>query len=167
MEDVLQVGAITSTHGVRGEVKVFPTTDDAKRFGKLKEVIIDNANNDILHVEHVKYFKNMVILKFKEFDSLNDVEALKGRKLFVKRADAVRLDRDEYFVADLIDMAVCDEAKGLNGRLADVMSTGANDVYVIELEDGRELLLPAIKDCILDVDTENRRMSINILDGLL
>lgn len=168
MEELLQVGAITSTHGVRGEVKVFPTTDDAKRYSKLKEVILgDGAGALVLHIEGVKYFKNMVIVKFKEYNSLNEVEAIKGKNLYVTRDNAVKLKKDEYFVADLIGLAAIDENKNIRGELVDVMTTGANDVYIIELEDGRELLLPAIKECILDVDFEKEVIRINILEGLL
>lgn len=168
MEDLLQVGAITSTHGVRGEVKVFPTTDDAKRFSKLKEVEMETKEGTTtLHIKGVKYFKQFVILKFAEFDSLNDVEAIKGRKLFVTRKNAVKLQKDEFFIADLIGLKVVDEQKGLEGIVNDVLQTGANDVYDITLDDGRVLLLPAIKDCVLHVDMENGIIKIHILEGLL
>ena len=168
MEEFLQVGVITSTHGVRGEVKVFPTTDDAKRYSKLKEVLLGEENDaPVLHIEGVKYQKNMVILKFKEYSTLNEVEKLKGKPLFVTRKNAVKLSKDEYFVADLIGMRVVDEAKQIGGVLKDVMQTGANDVYIIDLDDNRELLLPAIKDCILNVDFVNGIIQINILEGLL
>lgn len=164
MEELFQVGAITSTHGVRGEVKVFPTTDDAKRYSKLKEVYLEDT---LVHIESVKYFKNLVIVKFKEYNSLNDVESLKGKNLYVTRQNAVKLKKDEYFVADLIGLRIIDEERNIGGELTDVMSTGANDVYIINLDDGRELLLPAIKDCVLNVDFENRIIKINILEGLL
>lgn len=168
MEGLLQVGAISSTHGVRGEVKVFPTTDDVKRYSKLKEVILgEGSMAPLLHVESVKYQKNMVIVKFKEYNSLNEVENLKGKNLYVTRENAVKLNKNEYFVADLIGLCVIDEAKNIKGTLKDVMPTGANDVYIIELEDGRELLLPAIKDCIKEVDISNGIMKVNVLDGLL
>ena len=168
MEDLLQVGAITSTHGVRGEVKVFPTTDDAKRFSKLKEVEMETKEGTTtLHIKGVKYFKQFVILKFAEFDSLNDVEAIKGRKLFVTRKNAVKLQKDEFFIADLIGLKVVDEQKGLEGIVNDVLQTGANDVYDITLDDGRVLLLPAIKDCVLHVDMENGIIKIHILEGVL
>lgn len=168
MEDLLQVGAITSTHGVRGEVKVFSTTDDAKRFSKLKEVEMETKEGTTtLHIKGVKYFKQFVILKFAEFDSLNDVEAIKGRKLFVTRKNAVKLQKDEFFIADLIGLKVVDEQKGLEGIVNDVLQTGANDVYDITLDDGRDLLLPAIKDCVLHVDMENGIIKIHILEGLL
>ncbi|MBR3636125.1 MAG: 16S rRNA processing protein RimM [Lachnospiraceae bacterium] len=168
MEGLLQVGAISSTHGVRGEVKVFPTTDDVKRYSKLKEVILgEGSTAPLLHVESVKYQKNMVIVKFKEYNSLNEVENLRGKNLYVTRENAVKLNKNEYFVADLIGLSVIDEAKNIKGILKDVMPTGANDVYIIELEDGRELLLPAIKDCIKEVDISNGIMKVNVLDGLL
>jgi len=168
MEDLLQVGAITTTHGVHGEVKVFPMTDDVNRFKKLKSVILKFKNEDIsLNVQSVKFFKNLVILKFKEFDDINDIEKYKGCGLYVTRENAVRLSKDEYFIADLIDMDVLDENKNKIGIVSDVMLTGANDVYVITLDDGRELLLPAIKECILNVDVSARCMIIHILEGLL
>ena len=168
MDNLLQVGAITSTHGVRGEVKVFPTTDDAKRFGKLKEVELETKEGTTtLHIKGVKYFKQFVILKFEEYDSLNDVESIKGRKLFVTRKNAVKLQKNEYFIADLIGMRVIDEEKGLEGLVDDVIQTGANDVYDITLADGCNLLLPAIKDCVLNVDIESRVIKIHILEGLL
>ena len=168
MEDLLQVGVITSTHGVRGEVKVFPTTDDVRRFKKCKEVLLDTGKERIpLTVEGVKFFKQFAILKFKGIDSINDVEKYKGKSLFVPRKDAVRLQKDEYFIADLIGVEIFDEEEKKIGILKDVLETGANDVYVITMEDGRELLLPAIKQCILEVRIEERYMRVHILDGLI
>ena len=153
MEDLLQVGAITQTHGLRGEVKVFPTTDDAKRFKKLKEVILDTGKEKtVLEIEGVKFFKQFVILKFKGFDDINDIERYKGKNLYVTRENAVKLKKDEYFIADLIGIKVYDENEEYLGVLKDVIVTGANDVYDIALEDGRSLLLPAIKQCVLAVD---------------
>lgn len=168
MEDLLQVGAITSTHGVRGEVKVFPTTDDVKRFSKLKEVELETpTGTTTLHIKGVKYFKQFAILKFEEYDSLNNVESIKGRKLFVTRKNAVKLQKDEYFIADLIGMKVVDPDMQAEGELTDVLQTGANDVYDITLSDGRNFLLPAIADCIKKVDMKERVITIHILEGLL
>ena len=168
MEDILQVGIITSTHGVRGEVKVYPTTDDMKRFKRLKEVILDTGKEQMtLEIESVKFFKQFVILKFKGFDNINDVEKYRQKSLFVTRKNAVRLSRDEYFIADLMGLKVIDESGEEVGILREVMETGANDVYVIDMTDGRELLLPAIKQCILEVDVERGFVKVHILDGLL
>ncbi len=168
MEELLKVGAITSTHGVRGEVKVFPTTDDVRRFKKCKELILDTGKEKkTLEIEGVKFFKQFVILKFKGYDSINDIEAYKGKELYVTRANAVRLKKDEYFIADLIGLTVLDEEKTEIGTLKDVIETGANDVYSVETKEGKEILFPAIKECILKVDMENRQMHVHIMPGLL
>lgn len=168
MIEELQVGVITQTHGIRGEVKVFPTTDDVNRFKKLKEVILDSGKERInLTIEGVKFFKQFVILKFKEFDSINDIEKYKNAKLLVPRGKAVKLKKDEYFIADLIGMKVITEDQEPFGTLKDVLETGANDVYVIDMKDGQEVLLPAIKECILNVDMEEAVMTIHLMDGLL
>ncbi len=168
MEDLFQVGVITSTHGIRGEVKVFPTTDDPKRFKRLKEVILDTGREKLtLKIESVKFFKQFVILKFAEYDNINDIEKYRQKSLYVTRKNAVPLRKDEYYVADLIDLKVLNETGDEIGILKDVMTTGANDVYVIAMNDGRELLLPAIKECVLAVDVETGFIKIHILDGLL
>ena len=168
MEDLLQVGIITSTHGVRGEVKVYPTTDDPRRFRRLKEVILDTGREKLnLEIEGVKFFKQFVILKFKGLDNINDIEKYRQKSLFVTRKNAVRLQRDEYFIADLIGLKVQDEDGKELGTVKDVIETGANDVYEVEMADGRSLLLPAIKQCILNVDVENGTMQIHVLEGLL
>ena len=167
MEQMLRVGVITSTHGVRGEVKVFPTTDDAKRFKTLKKVILDGREPLELSVEQVKFFKNMVILKFKGYDNINDVETWRQRDLLITRDQAVKLKEDEYFITDLIGLTVVNEEETVLGRVKDVLETGANDVYVVELTTGKELLLPAIKDCILKVDLEGGCMKVHVLDGLM
>lgn len=168
MNDELQVGVITQTHGIRGEVKVFPTTDDANRFKKLKQVTLDTGKERIpMEIEGVKFFKQFVILKFKGYDSINDVEKYRQGKLMVARGQAVRLKKDEYFVADMIGLLVVTDEGEEFGTLKDVLATGANDVYVVGREDGSEVLLPAIRDCIKKVDMDGRIMEVHIMDGLL
>ncbi|MBE5892423.1 MAG: 16S rRNA processing protein RimM [Lachnospiraceae bacterium] len=168
MEKMFQVGIITSTHGVHGEVKVFPTTDDVRRFKRLKEVILDTGKEQItLEVEGTKFFKQFVILKFKGIDNINDVERYRQKSLYVTRENAVRLKKDEYFIADLMGLRVHNEDGSEIGVLREVIETGANDVYVIDLDDGRELLLPAIKECVLNVDVEAGFIQIHIMPGLL
>ena len=168
MEELLQVGVITSTHGVRGEVKVFPTTDDPNRFKSLKHVLLDTGREKkSLEVQGVKFFKQFVILKFKGYDSINEIEKFVKKNLYVTRENAVKLKKDEYFIADLIGMTVKEEDGAILGTVSDVLQTGANDVYVVALADGGEVLLPAIKDCILSVDMEKREMQVHVLDGLL
>ena len=168
MEQVFQVGIISSTHGVRGEVKVFPTTDDMKRFKKLKEVLLDTGKETLtLEIEGVKFFKQFVILKFKGYDNIDDIVKYRGKSLFVTRENAVKLQKDEYFIADLIGLKVVNEDGSFTGVLKDVMETGANDVYIVESQDGKEVLIPAIKDCILQVDFEKEQVLVHLLDGLL
>ena len=141
MENTLRVGVISSTHGVRGEVKVYPTTDDMKRFKKLKTVILDTGKEPvILEIEGVKFFKNMVSLKFKGYDSI---------------------------IEDLIGLTVVTDAGEDCGVLTDVLQTGANDGYVIQDQQGKEYLFPAIPSCILNVDLEEGTVLVHILDGLL
>lgn len=165
---MLKVGVITSPHGIKGEVKVFPTTDDAKRFKELKKVILDTGKEYIpMEIEHVKFFKNMVILKFKGYDNINEIEKYKSRDLLITRDQAVDLAPDEYFITDLIGLAVVSDQGVELGTLKDVLETGANDVYVVAMKDGKELMLPAIGDCILNVDLEQRRMEVHVLEGLM
>ena len=153
MEDLFQVGVITAPHGVRGEVKVFPTTDDNARFKNLKTVLLDQGRGTReLEIEGVKFFKNMVILKFKGIDDRNDVERMRQAKLLVTRENAVELGKDEYF-------------KEL-GTVKDVIETGANDVYVVSKDGAKDLLIPAIHACIQNVDVAAGQMEVHLLPGL-
>ncbi len=168
MEEMLKVGVIVSTHGLRGEVKVFPTTDDPARFKGLKEVMLDAGKETIpLEIENVKFFKQFVILKFKGIDNINDIERYRKCPLMVTRENAVALGEGEYFVADMIGMEIVTEDGERFGTLKDVLRTGANDVYVIESAKHGEVLIPAIKECVLNVDIEERRMRIHLMDGLI
>ena len=167
MEDMLQVGVITQTHGIKGEVKVFPTTDDAQRFKKLKKVTLDNGRERReLEITSVKFFKNLVILKFKGIDDINDVEKYKKASLFVSREDAVPLEENEYFIADLIGLKVISDEGEELGTLDDVLQTGANDVYVVKNDKGEEILVPAIKDCVKNVDIKGGEITLHLLPGL-
>ena len=163
MNDYLRVGVISSTHGISGEVKVYPTTDDANRFKDLKEVILDTGKTNItLEVEHVKFFKQMVILKFKGIDNINDIEKYRGKDLLVTRENAVELDEDEYFISDIIESEVLDEEGTKLGVLAEVLSTGANDVFVVNTNESKEILIPYIKDCVLDINLEEKKIIVHL-----
>ncbi|MBO6163777.1 MAG: ribosome maturation factor RimM [Lachnospiraceae bacterium] len=166
METHFQVGIYTNTHGIRGEIKVFPTTDDPKRFKKLKKVTLRAPKEErVLEIESVRFAKQMVLLKFKGIDNINDIEPLKGAGLFVPREEAIPLKKNEYFIADLIGLMVyTDEGEEL-GRLSEVIQTGANDVYAVQTAQG-ELLLPAIADCVQEVDVEAGTMTVHIMEGL-
>lgn len=168
MEAFLRVGVISSTHGVRGEVKVFPTTNEKERFLDLDSVILDTGKERLtLEIEGVKFFKQFAILKFKGFDNINDIEKYKGKSLWIPREQAVPLSEDEYYIADLLGMDVVLEDGKYFGRLEDVIETGANDVYVVRTEEGQEVLLPAIKECVLQVEVERNQMRIHLMKGLI
>lgn len=168
MEDLLQVGAVTGTHGLRGEVKVFPTTDDPARYGTLKEVVADTGKQQVVFkIQRVRFFKQMVIVKFVGMDDINEAEAYKGAKLYVTREHALELREDEYFFADLAGLKVQTDEGEVLGTLKDILQTGANDVYVIAREKKKDLLVPAIKDCIKDVDIDGGKMTVHLLPGLL
>lgn len=171
MEELFQVGSITQTHGIKGEVKVFPMTDDLSRFKNMKDLLLDAGKEGYikLEVESARPQKNLVILKFKGFDNINDIEKYKGKGLFVTKENRVKLKKDEYFIADLIGCNVyLDTAlDDVFGKITDVLTTGANDVYEIEMQQGGQVLVPAIKDCILEVDVDKRRVLIHLLDGLI
>ena len=167
MEDLLQVGVITSTHGIRGEVKVFPTTDDPNRFRKLKQVILDTGKEQLdMEIASVKFFKNQVIVKFKGIDDINDVEKYRKAGLYVTRENAVPLGENEYFIADLIGLRVISDEEEELGVIDDVLQTGANDVYIVKKEQTPDLLIPAIKDCIKKVNIEEGTMIVHLLPGL-
>lgn len=168
MEKYFRVGVIANTHGIRGEVKVYPTTDDINRFKKLKKCILDTGKEYIdLNVESVKFFKNMVILKFKEYNNINDVECYKGKDILVSRDNAVKLEKGEYYIADILGAKVILEDGSEFGVLEDVMQTGANDVYVVKTLDNKEVLLPRIDECVKKLDIENKIVTVHIMKGLL
>lgn len=168
MEDLLRVGVITSTHGIAGEVKVYPTTDDANRFKKLKKCILKTERETMeLDIAGVKFFKNMVILKFKQFTNINEVEKFRNGELYVTRENAMPLEEGEFYICDLIGLNVVDEDGNTVGVISDVLQTAANDVYEVETPDGKKHLIPAIKQCILNVDLDNKVMNVHIMKGLL
>ena len=167
MEDFFRVGVIANTHGIRGAVKIFPTTDDVKRFDYLKEAYIDAGKEKIkVEVSNVRYFKNLVIVKFKGIDNINDIERYKGKDLLVTRENALPLEEGEYYLADIIGANVYTEDGILFGSLEDVIETGANLVYSVQHE-GKEVLLPVIDDCVKEVNVEEKKVIIHIMKGLL
>lgn len=168
MEDLFQVGAITGTHGLRGEVKVYPTTDEPARYHRLKEVILDTGKEQFpIKLAHARLYKQMVIVKFEGLDDINDVEKYKGAKLYVTRENALELREDEYYFADLAGLCVQTQDGQLLGTVKDILQTGANDVYVVAREHQKDLLIPAIKDCVKQIDLEGGRIVVSLLPGLL
>ena len=166
-DDMFRVGVITEPHGIKGEVKVFPTTDDPNRLGKIKEIYLDKGNElVVLHPLRARAQNNLVIMAFEEFTDRNDVEKLRKHELYVVRDNAVKLKKDEYYIADLIGLDVIDEEEKKVGIIEEVIRTGANDVYQIKRVDGNELLLPAIKQCVLDVNVSEGYVKVHVMEGL-
>ncbi len=167
MEEYLRVGVFASTHGIRGEIKVFPTTEDVNRFRQLKKLVMETRKGERipLEVEQVRFLKGMALLKFKGWDDINQIERYRGSDLLVAREDAIPLEEGEFYVADLLGLPVLDEEGRELGRLKEVLPTGANDVYVVS--DGRrELLLPAIEECILEICPEEGYLRVHLMEGL-
>ncbi len=163
--DYLQVGVITSPHGLAGEVKVYPCTEDPLRFKKLKNVLLGEEKKE-LEISQVKFFKNMVILRFKDHPRIESIMGYKGKALFIPRKQALPLEENQYYIPDLLGMEVYQEDGTFLGTLTEVLQTGANDVYAVQDSKGGELLIPAIRPCILEVDTEKNRMLVHLLEGL-
>lgn len=168
MEDLLRVGVITSTHGIAGEVNVFPTTDDPQRFKVLKQCILKSERETMeLDITGVKFHKNLVILKFKQFNNINQVEKFRQAELYVTRENAVPLEEGEYFICDLIGLNVVDENGTKLGNITDVLQTGANDVYEVTNDENKTYLFPVIKECILNVDLDAQVVTVHVMKGLL
>lgn len=168
MVEYLKIGQIINTHGVKGELKVYPLTDDIKRFKRLKQVWMESPDGyRAFKVEGVKFVREFPILKLENIATMNDAEKLKNEYIYVDRENAVKLPKDTYFIADLIGMQVFTDDEKLLGTLTDVISTGANDVYEITPPEGKSFLIPAIGHVILDVDIEGRRMKVKLLEGLI
>ncbi len=164
------IGKITSTHGIRGTVKVFPTTDDVKRFELLKEVIFDlNGNKQTFNVGKVAYQKNMVLLTVKEIDDINTAEKFRGASILIPDDKALPLEEDEYYARDLYDMEVYTTDGVYLGKIDDIYFTASNDVYAVKRDENtkNDILIPAIKDCIIDVNVKENKMTVKLLEGMM
>ena len=171
MVDEFLVGIITSTHGIRGLVKVRPTTDDPLRLAQGGTVTARRKGMEplMLNVTQARMHKGMVLLGFEGYEDINLVEPLKGAELYVDRAHAAPLQDNEYYYADLAGMDVfslTDQGEELLGRLTEVMETGANEVFVVRDDKGREILIPSIRECIREVDVEHAVMKVRLLPGM-
>lgn len=170
MTDRFQVGVIASTHGLQGEVNVFPTTEDPSRFKKLKNVTLHTQRGEEMELDVVsaRFFKKFVIVKFKQFDNINDVEKFRGCELTIDRKDAIKLKPGEYYCADLIGLGIYDEDGNELGTLSEILQTGANDVYEMTKKDSDEkIYIPAIKECIKSIDMQDRKITIHVMEGLM
>lgn len=167
MNTMFTVGRIVNTHGVKGELKVMPATDDPKRFEKLKSIFVERRTMESYEIQSVRYHKDFVLLKLKGIEDMNAAELLKGSVLKIDRKDSLPLKKDEYYISDLFGLKVFTEEERYLGELVDIIETGSNDVYVVKKEDReKDLLLPAIKQVIKNVDIEEQKMIVHLLEGL-
>lgn len=168
MQDLLEIGQIVNTYGIKGFLKVVPLTDDMTRFEKLEAIYIEkNKKLETKIIEQVKYHKNLVLLKLKDIDDIDQAIVYKNCYLKIDRKDAVELPEDSYFIIDLIGVQVYTQEGELLGSITDVFPTGSNDVYVIKDDLGRQILLPAIGEVIKQVDIPNKEMIVKLMDGLI
>lgn len=168
MEQLMEIGQIVNTYGIKGFVKVMPFTDNINRFEDLKSVYLQTKKGlETFEIEEVKYSKNMVLLKFKGIDDINIAENYRNCYLKIDRKDAVELPEDTYFIVDLLDMEVETEEGQILGKIIDVYPTGSNDIYVVKNEEGKQILLPAISQVVKTVDIQNKKMIVHLLNGLI
>jgi len=165
MAKYIRIGKIVNTHGIRGDIKVLPLTDDPSRFEELKVIYIDNENTEV-EIQKVWYSKGFVMLKLKEFNNINDVIKFKNSYILIDEKNAVKLPNDTFFISQVIGLSVfCTDGNKL-GEVIDVLQPGGNDVYVIK-GDNKEYLIPAVKEFIKSVEIENKKMIIDPIEGMI
>lgn len=168
MQNLLEIGQIVNSYGIKGFLKVVPYTDDITRYSNLKEIYIEkNKKLEKKEIEEVKYHKNLVLLKLKGIDDINETLKYKNCYIKIDRKDAVDLPENSYFIVDLIEIEVYTEENKYLGKIIDIFPTGSNDVYVVKDELGKQILLPAIGEVIKDVDIENKKMIVHLLEGMV
>ncbi|MFA7572379.1 MAG: ribosome maturation factor RimM [Lutispora sp.] len=167
MLEYISVGQIVNTHGLRGEVKVYPLTDNIERFEQLNLVYVEEDTNLIsLDISDIKYLKNMVIIKFKDIDDVQAAEKLRNKYIKVHRKDTVKLPEDTFLICDLIGFQVLTEDGETLGKVVEVIETGSNDVFVVKSE-AKEILIPGLKSIFKKVDMENEKMIVELPEGLV
>lgn len=167
MREYLELGQIVNVRGLKGEVKLNSFAEDDSVFETLKTVFIKKKNEMLeKQIEKVSYTKNQVVLKFKDCNSIDEAETLRNTYLLVKKEDLGELPEGVYYLADLIGLDVYTEEGELLGVVDDIYSTGANDIYVVKNEEGKEKLLPGIDEVIKNIDIKAGRITVNLLEGL-
>lgn len=168
MQEYFEIGQIVNTFGVKGQVKVKPFTNDVEQFETLGKILVVKSKETIeMKILEVKYHKDMVILKLEGIEDMNMAEKYKGCYIKIHRSNARQLEEGEYFIADIIGSDVYTDTDKYLGKVEDIYNTGSNDIYVIKDELGKQILLPAIKEVLLDIDVENQKVTVHLLKGLV
>ena len=174
MNKYFEIGKIVGTHGLKGTLKVYPTTEYPERFELLKNIIINNSvnnnsdeyKNEVFNIQKIAYHKKIVLVTLKEINDINIAEKYKNATIIIPEEYAIPLEENEYYKRDLYDIKVYTDNDEFLGIISEIYETGANDVYSIIKEGEKELLIPAIKECILDVNISEKKMIVKLLDGL-
>ena len=167
-DEFITIGKVVSTQGNKGEVNILPLTDSIDRFKNLDNVILRNENSQtILNVEKIRVRKDTIILKLKDIENIEEAKMIVGSFLEVKRKNAIKLSKDNYFIFEIIGLEVYDENDIFLGKVENIISTGSNDVYIVKGENKKELFIPAIHDIVKNIDLEKRRITISMVDGLI
>jgi len=161
--DSVKLGKITAPVGIKGEVRVYPYTDELTRFSSIEKLSADGVTFEI---EKVRYLKNMVVLKLAGIDSRNDAERMRGKELTIRSDKLWEIPEDTYFIKDLLGCVVFAEDGRLIGSLSDVILTKAQDLYQITQEDGHAFLIPAVKEFVRKVDIQSKIIIVRLLEGL-
>lgn len=168
MQEYFEVGQIVNTNGLKGLLKINPFTDDITRFERLKTIFIEHKKELFeFEIESVRYQKKQVLLKLKGIDTIEEAEKYREDYLKINRNKEEKLPEDTYYIVDLIGLDIYTEDGELLGKLDDVFSTGSNDVYVVKNGEGKQILLPAISDVIKNIDLEQKKIVVNLIEGLL
>ena len=168
MTKYLEIGQIVNTFGIKGMVKVNPFTDNIRRFDKLKKVYIGSVKEkEEIENEEVKYHKKMVLIKFKDINNPDEANLLRNKYLFIDRKDEDPLEEGIYYIVDMLGLDVYTDENELLGTLDDIYNTGSNDIYVVKNELGKQILLPAIKDVIKEVNLEEKKIIVHLIPGLI
>ena len=171
MEDMFRVGVVSGAHGIKGAVKVYPTTQDPGRFARLKQVIYkgpgkEASAGEVWTIQSAAPFKNLLLLQVEELTDRSQAEGVKGGSLWIPREEALPLEENEYYVSDVVGAVVTTDEGETLGVVDDVLRTGSNEVFAVRTADGGEILIPSIKDCIISMDLKEKAITVHLLEGL-
>ncbi len=164
---LVRIGKIVNTQGLKGDMRIYPSTDYRERFEELEYLYLEGKGKEKFIITKVRYKKNLVIIKFEGFDHINDVEKLKNLEVYTEKLEQEQLEEDRFYVEDLIGIKIYDEKKGYIGVLKDIIQNPAHDIYLVKLESGKEVMIPCVSEFIKETDTKKGEMKVSLIDGLL
>ncbi len=167
-QEYFEIGQIVNHFGIKGMVKVNPFTNDISQFEELKSVLVEKNGKLLdIQIEEVKYSKNQILLKLKGIDTVEEAEKYRNCYIKIARENAKKLPKNTYFIADLLGLTVYTDENILLGKVEDIYNSGASDIYVVKSEDGKQILLPGIKDVIKQIDLEQEKIIVHLIKGLV